>query len=325
MDLGSVTYYSIDPRMLNLVATIHHRLGEVHARHLHRCPPALEKAYRVSSVHATLAIEGSEVDMLPVAELVSRPSQVQGPADLEVVNTHRVLELLPHLDPFLANDLRQAHAVLMHGLALDAGHYRTGPMDVLYGDPEPLRVAPAVDLPATVQDLLRFAEDDDFPPLITSCVLHFGLIYLRPFGAGNGRLARLWQKRLLMRHWDVFSFLPVEAFILNTAPAYHASLEYADRRGDCGGFITYLLERIDEALAELLSEPDPVRKAPDRMATFLQQWGVRPFRRKDYLTFFPELSTATATRDLAESCRAGRIRAEGERRAARYNARTAER
>lgn len=323
MDLGSVTYYSIDPRMLHLLATIHHRLGEVHARHLHRCPPALEKAYRVSSVHATLAIEGSEVDMLPVAELVSRPSQVQGPADLEVVNTHRVLELLPHLDPFLANDLRQAHAVLMHGLALDAGHYRTGPMDVLYGDPEPLRVAPAIDLPATVQDLLRFAEDDDFPPLITSCVLHFGLIYLRPFAAGNGRLARLWQKRLLMRHWDVFSFLPVEAFILNTSPAYHASLEYADRRGDCGGFITYLLERIDEALAELLAEPDPVRKAPDRMATFLQQWGVRPFRRKDYLAFFPELSTATATRDLAESCRAGRITSAGERRATRYTARTA--
>ena len=318
MDLGSITYYSIDPRMLNLVATIHHRLGEVHARHLHRCPPELEKAYRVSSVHAALAIEGGAVDMLPVAELVARPASVNGPADLEVVNTHRVLEILPDLDPFFANDLRQAHAVLMHGLAMDAGHFRTGPMDVLYGDPQPLRTASAHDLPAAVQDLLRYAEEDDFPPLLTSCVLHFGLVYLRPFAAGNGRLARLWQKRLLMRHWDVFAYLPVEAFILQAEPAYHASLEYADRRGDCGGFIVYLLERMDEALAELLAEPDPVRKAPDRMAVFLQQRGTRPFRRKDYLAFFPELSTATATRDLREAVAQRRLTMTGHARAAVY-------
>jgi Fic family protein len=272
----------------------------------------------VSSVHATLAIEGGAVDMLPVAELVARPASVSGPADLEVVNTHRVLEILPDLDPFLANDLRQAHAVLMHGLAMDAGHFRTGPMDVLYGDPQPLRTASAHDLPAAVQDLLRYAEEDDFPPLLTSCVLHFGLVYLRPFAAGNGRLARLWQKRLLMRHWDVFAYLPVEAFILQAEPAYHASLEYADRRGDCGGFIGYLLERMDEALAELLAEPDPVRKAPDRMAVFLQQRGTRPFRRKDYLAFFPELSTATATRDLREAVAQRRLTTTGHARAAVY-------
>lgn len=301
MDLSTVTYYSIDPRMLNLLATIHHRLGEVHARHLQAPPPDLEKAYRVSSVHGTLSIEGAVLDHLPVAELVSRPASAEGPADLEVVSTHRVLEMLPQLDPFLVNDLRQAHAVLMHGSSMEAGHFRTGPMDVLYGDPEPLRTADAHDLPATVQELLRFSEEVDFPPLLTSCMLHFGLIYLRPFSAGNGRLARLWQRRMLMEHWPVFSYLPVEAFIHHAEPAYHAALEYADRRGDCGGFIVYLLERIDEALAELLSEPDPVRKAPERADTFLKQWGDRPFRRKDYLAFYPGLSTATATRDLREA------------------------
>ena len=62
---------------------------------------------------------------------------------------------LPELDPFLDQDLRHAHGVLMHGLALDAGHFRTGPMDVLYGDPEPLRTASAHDLPVHVQELLR--------------------------------------------------------------------------------------------------------------------------------------------------------------------------
>jgi Fic family protein len=323
MDLGTITYYSIDPRMLNLLASVHHRLGEVHARHLQRCPPDLEKAYRISTVHGTLAIEGSAMDLLPMANLVERPAAASGPAEQEVVNTQRILELLPHLDPFLANDLRHAHTVLMHGQALDAGHFRTGPMDVLYGDPTPLRTASAHDLPATVQDLMRYAEEDDFPPLITSCVLHFALIYLRPFTAGNGRLARLWQRRLLMRHWPVFSYLPLDAYIHHAEPAYHAALEYADRRGDCGGFIVYLLERIDEALAELLAEPDPVRSAPDRVSLFLQQPAFRdapdrPFRRKDYLAYFPELSTATATRDLRDAAAGRRLVVNGKGRAVVY-------
>lgn len=318
MDLGTVTYYSIDPRMLGLITRIHHKLGEVHARHLHTCPEDLAQAYRVSAVHATLAIEGAVLDPLPVAELVAHPSGAGSPDALEVVNTHRVLEVLPQLDPFVDQDLRQAHGMLMHGLSLDAGRFRSGPIDVLYGDPPPLRTASAHDLPVTVQELLRYCEEDDFPPLITSCVLHFGLVYLRPFSAGNGRLARLWQRRYLMRHWPVFTYLPVEAFIHRAEPAYHAALEYADRRGDCGGFIVYALERIDEALAELLAERDPVRGQTDRMEVFLTQAHEHPFRRKDYLAFYPELSTATATRDLREAVAKARLVMTGEGRGARY-------
>jgi Fic family protein len=315
---STYTFYTFHSRMLTLLTSIYHRLGEVQARHLQRPDPVLEKAYRVSAVHATLALEGNVLDPLPVAELVSRSTAAAGHAAIEVMNTHRAHELLPALDPFMAQDMRQAHGVLMHGLALDAGHYRTGSMDVLYGDPTPLRTADAENIPVQVEELLHFIENDETPPIITSCVLHFGLVYLRPFTAGNGRLARLWQKRVLMQHWPVFAFLPVEAFILRTEPAYYAALEYADRQGDCGGFITYLLERIDEALAELLAMPDPVRRAPDRMDLFLQQAPARPFRRKDYLTLFPEISTASASRDLAEAVAAGRAVREGTGRTAIY-------
>ncbi|HQW07050.1 MAG: Fic family protein [Flavobacteriales bacterium] len=323
MDVASLTYYSISPRMLNLLATIHHRLGEVHARHLHKPAVDLEKAYHVSVVHSTLAIEGSTLDTLPVAELVdAHAAAPAGSAALEAVNTHRAYALLAELDPFVEHDLRHAHGVLMHGSALDAGHFRTGPMDVLYGDPEPLRTASAHDLPVNVQELLRYAEEDDFPPLLTSCVLHFGLVYLRPFTAGNGRLARLWQKRMLMAYWPVFAYLPVEAFIHRTQPAYYAALEYADRRGDCGDFIAYLLERIDEALVELLAEPDPVRSGADRIALFLMRAPDRSFQRKDYLNTFPELSTATASRDLAVAVASGELLLSGTKRQAHYRRRS---
>lgn len=316
---GSYTYYSLQGRMLNLLASIHHRLGEVQARHLQRPAPQLERAYQVSAVHATLAIEGNMLDLLPVADLVSQPgTAATGPEALEVVNTHRALELLPELEPSNALDLRQAHGVLMHGLSLEAGHFRTGTMEVMYGDPPPLRTAPADNLPVHVEELLHFIENDEAPPIITSCLLHFALVYLRPFSAGNGRIARLWQRRMLMRHWPVFAFLPVEGFIFKTQAAYIAALEYADRQGDCGSFIVYLMERIDEALAELLASPNPVLNGADRVGIFLKQAPDRPFRRKDYLNMFPELSTATASRDLAEAVDAGRLRITGTKRQASY-------
>lgn len=326
MDVGSITYYSISPRMLNLLTRVHHQLGEAHARHLHLPPAGSAKAYRASTVHATLAIEGGLLDPLPVAAIAEdHAASTQGPAALEALNTHRTYDLLPSLDPFAEQDLRQAHGVLMHGLAMDAGRYRTGPIEVFYGDPQPLRTAPAKGLPVAVQDLLRYAEEDDFPPLLTGCVLHFGLVYLRPFTAGNGRLARLWQRRLLMRHWPVFAYLPVEAFVHHAEPAYHAALEYADRRGDCGGFITYMLERIGEALTELLSASDPVQFSGDRMELFLHHrmrhtGEMSPFRRKDYMAFHTWLSTATATRDLREAVEAGRLYVHGTGRAATYQA-----
>jgi hypothetical protein len=50
----------------------------------------------------------------------------------------------------------------------------------------------------------------------------------------------------------------------------------------------------------------------------MQQRGARPFRRKDYLTFFPELSTATATRDLREAVAQRRLTMTGHARAAIY-------
>ncbi|MGV3636540.1 MAG: Fic family protein [Flavobacteriales bacterium] len=316
---GSYTYYTFQGRMLNLLASIYHRLGEVQARHLQRPAQELEKAYQVSAVHATLAIEGNVLDLLPMADLVAHRTPASGaPEALEVVNTHHALELLPDLEPSMASDLRQAHGVLMHGLSLEAGHFRTGPMEVMYGDPPPLRTAPAENLPVHVEELLHFIENDDAPPIITSCLLHFGLIYLRPFSAGNGRIARLWQRRVLMRHWPVFAFLPVEAFILRTQAAYIASLEYADRQGDCGSFIVYLMERMDEALAELLAQPNPVLTGADRIALFLKQAPDRAFRRKDYLNLFPELSTATASRDLAEAVERSVLALHGTKRQAHY-------
>lgn len=312
------TTYSLHNRVLLLLSSISHKLGEVKAAHLERPSPILQRAYRVSSVHATVAVDGNPLEPKPVADLLVDQRHAPEPTAIEVANTNQVMDRLPSFDPFLAQDLRRAHGELMHNLALDAGMYRTGPVEVMYGEHYASRQAPAENLASQVEELLHFTENDEAPMLITSCVLHYGIVYLRPFSAGNARMARLWQRRALTTHWPVFNFLPVEAFILKTEPAYHAALEYADRQGDCGGFITYMMERIDEALTELLLAQRPVLSAADRVQLFLEEKRLPRFTRKDYRRMYPELSTATASRDLAEAVRTGIITISGTGRLARY-------
>lgn len=312
------TTYSLHNRVLTLLASISHKLGEVKAAHLERPSPLLQKAYRVSSVHATVSVDGNPLAPKPVADLLVEHHHAAEPTSIEVANTNHVLDLLPSFDPYLAQDFRRAHGELMHNLALDAGQYRTGSVEVMYGEHYASRQAPADNLASQVEELLHFTENDEAPMLITSCVLHYGIVYLRPFSAGNARMARLWQRRALMTHWPVFNFLPVEAFILRNEPAYHAALEYADRQGDCGGFITYMMEQIDEALTELLLAQRPVLTAAERMALFLEEKRLPRFTRRDYRRMYPELSTATASRDLAEAVRLGRIHIEGLGRTAVY-------
>ena len=316
------TIYTMHDRMLMLLVSISERLGEVKAAHLHRPTHALQKAYRVSVIHATLALEGNPLKKGTIAELLDgKHHQPNDPASLEVLNTQRLQELLPELDPFVAQDFRRGHGELMRGLAMDAGTYRTSPMEVLYGDHLAAHHADAENVPSQMEELLHYTENEDAPLLITSCVLHYGIASLRPFSAGNGRMARLWQKRVLMRRWPVFGFLPVEAFILRTQPAYYAAMEYADRQGDCGGFITYLMERIDEALDELLRNQRPVRTGKERIAMFLQEKGRGRFSRKDYLATFPELSTATASRDLADAVATSGLEKDGNGRTTWYRGR----
>ncbi|MBP8822225.1 MAG: Fic family protein [Flavobacteriales bacterium] len=313
------TSYSITPRTLSLLASISERLGEVNAAHLHHPAPELRRAHRVSTIHATLALEDNPLDRLMIAQLLDgHPPELANSAEREVVNTIRLHDLLPSLDPFSGQDLRLAHGELMHGLALDPGKYRTGPLEVIYGDRPGRRRAEGGNISSQVQQLLHFAENDEAPLLIISCVLHYGLFRLRPFTAGNGRIARLWQKLMLTQQWPVFSFLPVEGFIQQHRAAYYTALDLADRQEDCGGFITFMMERIDEAVHELLSRQRPVLSGPDRVATFLLGRNLGHFTRKEYRRLFPELSTATASRDLAHAVAQGRLHRSGTGRTTHY-------
>ncbi|MBK7944256.1 MAG: hypothetical protein IPJ85_02630 [Flavobacteriales bacterium] len=148
MEVASITYYSISPRILGLLGLIHEQLGQVEARHLEMPPAELDKAYRTSIVHATLAIEGGQLAPLPVAALAEdHTASSQGPAALEALNTHRTYDLLGTLDPFADMDLRQAHGCSCTGWPLrpdiiEAARWRSSMAIRIHCAPRPPKACP---------------------------------------------------------------------------------------------------------------------------------------------------------------------------------------
>ncbi|WP_282281429.1 Fic family protein [Pseudomonas sp. PS02302] len=87
----------------------------------------------------------------------------------------------------------------MKGLIEDAGHYRQGGVGVMKGDQVVHMALPANRVSKLMRDLLHWLEIADQPPLIASCVCHYGFEFIHPFADGNGRMGRLWQTLILSR------------------------------------------------------------------------------------------------------------------------------
>lgn len=291
--------YTIDARILTLLTMIGERLGEVKAAHMHRPEASLRRRNRIRTIHGTLAIEGNTMSedlmtaMLEGKRVLAKPSEL-----LEVTNAIKVYDALEDYDVFRAAHLRKAHGLLMKGLVPDAGRFRTGGVGVMRGRTLAHLAPPAKLVPTQVDALLKYVKNDPDPMLIKSCVLHYELEFIHPFSDGNGRIGRLWQTLALMQVSPVFAFLPTESLVREWQRDYYRALSASDKAGDARPFIVYMLERIEEALAGLLSTQHPSLGASERIAQFVAEHGDRPFTRKDYLAMFPELSTATASRDL---------------------------
>ena len=66
-------------------------------------------------------------------------------------------------------------------------------------------------------------------------------------------MGRLWQALLLMQEFPVFEFIPIEHLIMNKQKEYYKALSISDKQGQSTAFIEYILDRLIEALKELLN------------------------------------------------------------------------
>jgi hypothetical protein len=266
-------------------------------------PPKLQWSNRVQTLLDTVTLSGGASSLEQAVEVLEGKRGLSAAADvLQLENASEAYERLATWDPLQKGQLVDAHRVLLHLLSPDAGRFRNK------------RAQDAT------QSLLRvLREERELPPIVAAVLCHHELLSIRPFAEGNGRLARLWQRVLLRRASPLFEHAQVESFMLEHKKRYHAAVASAEERGSFDGFLELMLDLLLLALKRLGGQLRAHGEtADDRLAKAKGSLGKRWFSRKDYLGFFPKLSTASASRDLAAAVAADNVTTRGERRLTEY-------
>lgn len=316
----SLSHFRATADVIHWLTDIAKKIGQLEGINLQRPAPELRRENRIQTIQASLAIEGNSLTRDHVTALIDR-KRVIGPSQdiLEVQNAIAVYRQLTAFAPGSIDSLLKAHQIMMKGLIPSAGAFREGPIGVRRPGNRFHEAPPWREVPPRVRDLFDYLGATDDHLLVQSCRFHYQLEFIHPFMDGNGRMGRLWQALLLMRYHPVFEFLPVEAAIKRHQQDYCRELAVGDDTGDCTGFVTLMLALIGESLGELIQRTGPISlDAPARLDLAKSTLGRRSFTRKDYLSIFKTISTATASRDLQFGVQTGLLEKSGDKRTTRY-------
>jgi len=310
--INEASPYEISPKILNLIASISEKIGEVNATYLNKQSPTLRKQNKIKTIHSSLQIEGNTLTQDQITALIEN-KRVIGPQKdiLEVLNAIKVYEDLERFNWVAEKSFLEAHHLMMKGLVVDAGKYRTRCVGIVQGTEVAHIAPPATNVRYLMKDLFLYLKKSDEIPLIKSCVFHYEMEFFHPFLDGNGRMGRLWQTIILMQKYPVFEFLPFETLISKTQTDYYKVLSLCDKMGDSTLFIEYMLDVIDQSLGALLIFNNRTLTANDRIEYFIKS-GKKEFSRKDYMNVFKDISSATATRDLNKAVEKNLLEKQGE-------------
>lgn len=305
--------YQITPEILKLIASISEKIGQINAKFLDKPSPKLRKENRIKTIHSSLSIEGNTLTEEQITALIEKKRIIGPEKDVnEVLNAIRVYDQLQSFDPKSSKSFLNAHEILMKGLVSDNGKYRKRGVGIMAGDRIAHMAPPAANVPHLMNDLFEYLKTSKEISLIKSCVFHYEMEFIHPFIDGNGRMGRLWQTLILMKEYPVFEFIPFENIIHKTQSEYYHTLSQSDKSGSSTPFIEYMLGVVNDSLHTMLDFKSRVMSTEDRLAYFSEICDAE-FSRKDYMSVFKEISSATASRDLKQGVQLGLFEKEGDK------------
>lgn len=179
--------FEITNSILDEIAEIAELVGRVSAAAGLSANPTLRRTNRIRSIYSSLAIEQNTLSLEQVTAVLNGKRVIAPPKDIaEVKNAYEIYERMDSLDPYSAEDLLSAHAVMTRGLVEESGCFRSKPVGVVDKQGNVLHFGTLPDdVPGLVKELLEWTRDSDFHMLIKSCVFHYELELVHPFADGN--------------------------------------------------------------------------------------------------------------------------------------------
>lgn len=302
-----------------LISSVSEKIGEINSANIQKPPTELRKKNRIKTIHSSLLIEGNTLTEEQITAIVDNKRVAGSKKDiLEVQNAIAVYDKINEFNPVSLDSFCKAHSILMHGLIDSPGKLRSKSVGIMKGT-ELAHVAPPSDkVKFLMTDLFKYLKNDNDILLIKSCVFHYEVEFIHPFIDGNGRMGRFWQTVILKNKYPVFEYLPVESIIREKQKEYYNSLAKSDKQGKSTIFIEFMLEVIENALENLLKTQNISVSQQDRLDLAKDLFRIDSFTRQEYLRYFKNISTATASRDLKFGVDEGYLEKKGDKRLAKY-------
>lgn len=244
--------FHVTDKMILLIAEISEQVGRMAVQQERTINPHLRRENRIRTIHSSLAIEHNSLSLEQVTAILDGKRVLGNPNEIkEVQNAYEAYELMLGLNPLSVDDLLKAHKLMMNGLVLENGRFRSGGVGVFEGEALIHMALPAQFVPEHIPNLLIWYEQSELHPLIKSAVFHYEFEFIHPFVDGNGRLGRMWHSLLLGKWKELFFWLPMEELIQSRQKEYYEALGAADMQADSAGFVELMLEIIRDSLLEI--------------------------------------------------------------------------
>ena len=292
--------FQLTHTMMRHVARIGERIGTWKAANQNQLVPELRRGNRIKTIQASLAVEQNTLTLEQVTAVIEGKTVLGLPKEIqEVRNAFTAYDALEHWHPQQIDDLLAAHALLLHGLIDDAGHWRSKGAGIYRGEQLVHMAPPASQIPRLMADLFEWLANTDAHPLIASAAFHYEFEFIHPFGDGNGRIGRLWQT-LILSHWQpMLAFLPVETVIKHRQQTYYQLLTESDQKSDCSAFIEFLLQAIEDSLQEAINTQPDTEKM--RVKTQVEMRVKTPDLVLQQLSTNPNMTLAEVAKQIGKS------------------------
>ncbi len=292
--------FQLTHTMMRHVARIGELIGTWKAANQNRLVPELRRGNRIKTIQASLAVEQNTLTLEQVTAVIEGKTVLGLPKEIqEVRNAFAAYEAMEQWHPHKMEDLLAAHALLLHGLIDDAGHWRSKGAGIYRGDQLVHMAPPASQIPRLMADLFEWLAHTDAHPLIASAAFHYEFEFIHPFGDGNGRIGRLWQT-LILSHWQpMLAFLPVETVIKHRQQTYYQLLTESDQKSDCSAFIEFLLQAIEDSLQEAINIQSVTEKM--RVETQVKVRVKTPELILKQLSEHPDMTLAEVAQQIGKS------------------------